>query len=296
MFSKINLISVWMLYLLLLAGAVVRTTGSGMGCPDWPKCFGMTIPPTSEDQLPENYQEIYKDHGYAEQGFNVYKTWTEYINRLIGALTGLFFLAQFALAFKTTENKGFNIILSGSILLLTAFQAWLGGKVVESNLSYSLVTWHMILAVFILLLLLCLRFSVLYQAGFKFNLSHIVSGLALIFVLIQIVLGTQVREQVDALIKSGIEDRSLWLNMLDNLFEWHREMYIVLTFMVIVLVLQQYKKAKTSPLRRMVLFASIIVLIQGGTGFMMSYLSFPPIACNFIVLRIVLVSIIAGNF
>ena len=68
-------------------------TGSGMGCPDWPKCFGSWIPPTSIKDLPNNYKEIYSEKhtvdGYEELEFNVFNTWTEYINRLLDTSVSL---------------------------------------------------------------------------------------------------------------------------------------------------------------------------------------------------------------
>ena len=105
-FRQINLITLVLLYLLILAGGIVRSTGSGMGCPDWPKCFGKIIPPTHISELSDNYkdefiekrkkknirlsrylsyfgfnelsQRLLDDKSiYEEEDFNVYKTWTE---------------------------------------------------------------------------------------------------------------------------------------------------------------------------------------------------------------------------
>ena len=107
-FRRISLITVIAVYFLILVGGIVRSTGSGMGCPDWPKCFGSWVPPTSGNQLPNYYQDIYlakrveKNNRFIaqleslgfhekaseikmisiliEEEFNPIKTWIEYIN------------------------------------------------------------------------------------------------------------------------------------------------------------------------------------------------------------------------
>lgn len=94
-FIRIGFATLACLFLLILAGGIVRSSGSGMGCPDWPRCFERWVPPTNVSELPVNYQEIYKDRGYHSTEFNVMKTWTEYINRLIGAVTGFVIFLMF---------------------------------------------------------------------------------------------------------------------------------------------------------------------------------------------------------
>ena len=99
-------------------------TGSGMGCPDWPKCFGDWIPPTNVKDLPTNYKAIYAERGYDKLDFNIFNTWAEYINRLFGAFGGAlcFILLLVALASQNTRL----IFLSSFLFILMAFQDQFG--------------------------------------------------------------------------------------------------------------------------------------------------------------------------
>jgi cytochrome c oxidase assembly protein subunit 15 len=162
-FVRLNLITIIITLLLILAGGIVRSTGSGMGCPDWPKCFGQYVPPTSVTQLPAGYEQkllagrIEKNERFARTlekmgkvelaakiredksilvtgEFNAAQTWTEYGNRLMGAITGFFLLglAVFSFTYRKTGKR--VIVLSIANLFLVAFQAWLGSIVVSTNL------------------------------------------------------------------------------------------------------------------------------------------------------------------
>ena len=178
-------IALVLVYLVIVAGAVVRMTGSGMGCPDWPKCFGYYIPPTQESELlfqadrdykrgqviiideslkvaksdftsaehynPENW-ENYTRHDYAI--FNPSHTWTEYINRLVGALAGLAVLIMAVLSFRKWKTRKRLCILSWLSVFLMVFQAWLGATVVYSVLAPVRITLHMVMALVIVAILL----------------------------------------------------------------------------------------------------------------------------------------------
>lgn len=250
-----------MTFLVVLAGSVVRMTGSGMGCPDWPKCFGLLIPPTDAGAVTWRAGEVYTQgrmlvardtlwvaqseilasdfeseredgawlpydrHDYAV--FNPVHTWVEFINRLLGALTGIpaMVLLGWTL-FRAVRHRSWPPFVWAVVhLFWLGLVAWLGKKVVDGNLIPFSITLHMLGALAILISLLGLLRSVSgtlrTQALPMVAASKSWLRVALFFAVIQLVIGTQVREQIDALNHAGIL-RSDWLGNLPDWWKWHR--------------------------------------------------------------------------
>ena len=153
-FQNLLLLTIILVYLLILAGGIVRATGSGMGCPDWPKCFGRWIPPTEFSQLPPNYQEIYGAKLKGEVEFNAVKTWIEYANRLLGVLVG--FSVFGTLLASLTYWKSKKAVVLGSLVafFLVGANGWLGSRVVATELAQYMITAHLLLAVLVVFALL----------------------------------------------------------------------------------------------------------------------------------------------
>ena len=271
-FSKIILVTI---FLVILAGGVVRTTQSGMGCPDWPKCFGKWIPPTSVDQLPENYKELYA-FKYVDTSFNPYHTWIEYINRLLGALLGLLLAVQFFWSFVYLKSDRRIVWLSFTLLLLTGFQGWLGSKVVEANLEVVKVTTHMLVA----LIIAALSVTIIHLSSpDKFlienrKIKHFAVP-AIVLLVIQIVLGTQVREQIDH-ISTGLQftQREIWISKLNYIFYIHRTFSIIVAAGCLYFFLQ-YRKYY--PFQTSIYLIPICLLLNIFLGIIMTYLNFPAI-------------------
>lgn len=225
--------TVVIIYMLILVGGIVRATGAGMGCPDWPTCFGQWIPPTSEAQLPANYQTIYADRGYAETTFNLRKTWTEYLNRLLGVFTGFAILVTllFSSGYRRSDKPVFYLSLAGFILV--AVQGWLGSRVVASNLHPGMITLHMLLAQVIvcLIIMACIRaYRHKIDRTAILNLPAAIYPLmwfAMIAGLAQLLIGTQVREEIDLMAKqSNYLNRHLWIDNLPIIFSVHKYLSI----------------------------------------------------------------------
>jgi len=267
-FKNFAILSILSIYLLILAGGIVRSTGSGMGCPDWPKCFGRFIPPTKVSELPLHYEVIYQDKLHGEVLFNPTKTWIEYINRLIGALTGLIVLITTVLAWKE-GRKVFLPTLAGLLLILA--NAVLGKYVVDSFLLPGVVTAHMLLSIGVIYFLVKALNNQTSSAVISLENRHWI-GINLVIVFVQILLGTQVRENMDHVIKAlGEGAKDQWIAQLDLVYIVHRTFswFIVLGHLIL------WNKIKKSTLQSYRHGVMVLVGISFATGIMMAYFELP---------------------
>jgi cytochrome c oxidase assembly protein subunit 15 len=251
-------------------------TGSGMGCPDWPKCFGSWIPPTNIEELPVDYKEIYSSRGYDKLDFNVFNTWAEYLNRLLGALSGVLCFGLFLISIKNWINhksryNGYLILYSAILVFLMGFQAWMGALVVYSILSPFKITIHMFIALLIVALLLFL-YQFTASSFSKKNWPDIKTKwvfFALFILLTQILLGTQVRESIDELLH--LYNKSNVISELPIIFTFHKTIaFLVLLSNVVVLFYYRTAIRSLFELQMIILIICLLFL----TGLFMNYQAF----------------------
>ena len=278
----------------------MRSTGSGMGCPDWPKCFGSWTPPTSVDQLPENYKENYSAYRdkknqkfvrylrmfgmdatadqitndksiLTETEFNPVKTWIEYINRLVGVAIGILIILLFYKSFPFRKDKPILFWLSLTTLVLVLFQGWFGSIVVSTNLTPWTITIHFFIALIMVGLLVYLLHlcgeheDVQTKLGLRGFLLFCISVL-----LVQIFLGTEVREAIDVLATSI--PRNSWIGELGKEFFVHR------SFSWLVLILNGiffWYTRKTIGLKTLSLALFVLILSSFATGLTLAWFNVP---------------------
>lgn len=285
-FRKLGVWTIGAVYVLILVGGIVRATGSGMGCPDWPKCFGTWVPPTDVSQLPLNYKEIFGAKLKGEVEFNAVKTWVEYINRLVGVLIGFLVFATFVSSIRSFWKKDRAIVwLSFIAFLLVGFEGWLGSKVVSSELHPVMITLHMLLSIVIVFILLyavarsytsVIKVENIKDAG---SISFLLTSLILISTG-QVLLGTQVREMVDQVaIIMGEALRSEWAANLGGKYETHRWFSLVV---VALHVLFLYRILKNNSVKGIIYQFSIglivLIAIEMTSGLVLGYLGLPTYA------------------
>jgi len=291
-FRRLCLTTLVAVFFLIGVGGVVRTTGSGMGCPDWPKCFGQWIPPTSVQQLPENYKEVYSNHReeknkkfarylhlvglhstaqaivgnpaiLEESTFNAAKTWIEYLNRLVGVIIGLLIVAVFFASWKFLRYRKRLPIVASLTLVLVIVQGWFGSIVVSTNLTTWTITIHMLLALVIVAMLVYL-FEQTGEARPErtMNATAWLVTVCLALLLMQIIFGTKVREHIDVIAQSGL-DRSGWIATLGSSFLIHRSFSWIVLATYLLLLWQLRKTTDVKTLSRSVIILILATLLSG---------------------------------
>lgn len=280
-FRHLGMLTVAAVYCLILIAGAVRATGSGMGCPDWPTCFGQWIPPTDVSQLPANYQQIYAERGYADTEFNATKTWIEYTNRLTGVVIGiLIFLTMLASRHFRKDNK-LVTRLSVAAFFAVVFQGWLGSRVVASNLHPVMITLHMLLAQAIVAMLICAVMRSQHAVVSREGLAELplvfkkVMIAAMCMTLLQMIMGTQVREAIDIIARSEAT-RSIWIEQLPLIFILHRSFSWVLLATNFWLVYQIVKHILASnPMRKLGIAQGVLILSTVVIGVIMNHMDIP---------------------
>lgn len=312
-FINVNRITIITLFLVIFAGGVVRSTGSGMGCPDWPKCFNQIVPPTDVSQLPEGYEEHYIEgrvkknqrfakmidfFGYAEMAdkirhdesilqheeFNAAKTWTEYINRLVGVLAGFALLFTAVFSFIYIKSKPSLVVWSVLNVFLVIIQAWLGSIVVSTNLMPWIITVHMLLALIIVAVSIYTFYVATTLRNKQILINYSFPGLkalaivSLIITLIQVVYGTEVREIIDHLNSDGIP-RTRWIDSIGVNYNIHRILaYVTLLLTGLLFFLVKSRFSKSSIQSQYAWIILILVLIQMLSGIILARFAVPAFA------------------
>lgn len=293
-----------LVYLVIIAGALVRMTGSGMGCPDWPKCFGYYIPPTEEKELlytigkeyskgqviikdetllvakdyfvasanfESSHWEKYTKHDYAI--FNPFHTWVEYLNRLVGALAGIACLIALFFSFSFWKEKKQLVFFNLLICFLMGFQAWLGKTVVDSVLNPYKITTHMLAA----LLIVAVQLYVIYVAQETKRTKLIdnefkwVLFAALGLTILQIIFGTQVRESVDTIVEAGLP-KEVWIQNPKGGFYTHRS-FSILVFCANAFLFWRNRKLELGFTKMN--WVLVLLSLEILSGIAMYYFNFP---------------------
>ncbi|MEP7163223.1 MAG: COX15/CtaA family protein [Ferruginibacter sp.] len=264
-------------FLVIIAGAVVRTTQSGMGCPDWPRCFGKWIPPTNASELPADFEKYLRIQDI-DHSFNALHTWIEYFNRLLGVLLGVFAIIQAALLFRKRNLARSAYKRSLFFLLVVILTGLFGAVVVKLNLAHLSISVHLLFAV----LLIQIQLALLLSLHSKLSAIPVDGRLRkmllafLILLFVQVILGTMVRMYIDDISKAlNYELRETWLSDSPVFFLIHRSFsWAILLFVLFI----AWQAAHIPLMRNKIFILAGIVFLSMATGITLFYAHMPAAA------------------
>ena len=155
MFKKLILFTTAFAFVVVVVGAFVRLTHAGLGCPDWPGCYGQVTPALAAHDIAQAVAEQGGTHGPV----SIQKAWHEMLHRYLAGSLGLLILCIAVMAWVQCERAAQSTWLASALLVLVMLQAALGMWTVTLLLKPVIVTLHLLggMATLALLTWLALR-------------------------------------------------------------------------------------------------------------------------------------------
>ena len=299
-FVRLALVTIALTYVLISVGATVRVTGAGMGCPDWPRCFGLLVPPMSVDELPPLGSYSYPP-GWSVERFDPVMTWIEFLNRLLGMLVGFAILGTLISALRHHRRRapGAGPVLWPVIgaFVGVLYAAWLGGRVVAHELAPWIVSVHLLSAIAVVSLLLIAAINAATTttttdpAGRRVSLlAWAVTALALL----QGTLGTQVRGTLEDIARHHPElSRGAWIDHVGLIDTLHRTLALAVgAGAVVVVVVARARLADQRSVQQAATASVVLVLLQIVIGVVLAQAALPKV---FQVLHLLAGALLLGS-
>ncbi|ABI55655.1 COX15/CtaA family protein [Alkalilimnicola ehrlichii MLHE-1] len=140
------LLTVWT-FMVVVLGATVRLMDAGLGCPDWPGCYGRLVVPQSEPAISQ------ANLAFPERPVEVAKGWWEMAHRYVAGLLGLMILALAVLAWRRRQDPWQPVALPVAVVFVVLFQSVLGAWTVTWQLKPIVVVAHLLGGLAVLALL-----------------------------------------------------------------------------------------------------------------------------------------------
>ncbi|MBZ0307290.1 MAG: COX15/CtaA family protein [Anaerolineae bacterium] len=279
-FQKWALLTTVATYMLITIGGLVRASGAGLGCPDWPTCFGKPYPPLTHEEFLQ--REIPADFNVDE--FHVTLAWIEWLNRLSGSVIGLLIIGTLAYALKDHRKNKFILYPTIAAFITVLVNGWLGSVVVESKLEPVVISAHLLLALVQVSLLLYATVAAFYPEGSQQDLPPQRQLLArgalvvLFLLLIQVGLGADLRGQLENIEGDNPQmERGDWIHEANWIDPVHRSFSWTILLGVAWMGFYAHKRVPFHPyLRYATQLAGLLVLVQVTAGIGLAYVNLPP--------------------
>lgn len=310
-FKVLISITILAVYFLILVNGIVRSTGQGMGCPDLPKCFGLSYPAKTFHELPYDYGARYETiqqnkmdglsaslsrmglMGLSEEieisrhqsfNYNPEKALFGFIDYYLGLFVGLLVTINLVVASLLFLESKRLVFLSIGSFVLTGFYLVLEYFLVSTFELFGVFSIQLAVVCLLLISLIYVRFHISRTdwEGVMTHKPYKVRRLLMVCMILfiaQLLLGSQVREVVDDLLsKFDMRDRNLWMGELGLIYYAHRFYGILLLLLHVYLVFRLTKSVADFSSAKLLVWMLIgFFVLQVVSGIVLSNFAFPKV-------------------